>query len=163
MLKLYKLDEKSPRYWETWDNEDGTHTVHWGVLGETGDSKTVKGSLFKKVADTIQAEVDKRVEEGYKQITLDDHRILLVEYSVDQFGTEEDLSKRHELESRLNNTLGWSGLGHCDGGSIGSGAMEACCYVVDFEIAKTVIEEDLKDTEFANYARIYDEGVEKEG
>ncbi|OIQ72763.1 hypothetical protein GALL_456080 [mine drainage metagenome] len=35
--------------------------------------------------------------------------------------------------------------------------MEVCCYVVDFEIAKKVIEQDLKDTEFANYTRIYDE------
>ena len=27
MLKLYKLDDRPPRYWETWENEDGSHTV----------------------------------------------------------------------------------------------------------------------------------------
>ncbi len=59
----------------------------------------------------------------------------------------------------MNETLGWSGLGHCDGGSIGSGTMEVCCFVVDFDIAKSVIEADLKSTEFDDYSRIYDEGA----
>jgi hypothetical protein len=66
----------------------------------------------------------------------------------------------HELEDRMNETLGWTGLGNCDGGSIGSGTMEVCCFVVDFKIAKHVIEEDLKNTRFADYSRIYDERVD---
>ena len=40
-------------------------------------------------------------------------------------------------------------------GSIGSGTMEVGCIVVDFDIAKKVIEEKLKDTEFADYSRIF--------
>jgi len=35
--------------------------------------------------------------------------------------------------------------------------MEVCCYVVDFDIAKSVIEADLRDTEFGDYTRIYRE------
>jgi hypothetical protein len=57
----------------------------------------------------------------------------------------------------MNETLGWTGLGHCDGGSIGSGSMEVCCLVVDAEIAKQTILSDLKDTEFSDYSRIYEE------
>ena len=72
-------------------------------------------------------------------------------------GDVEDLEKRHRLEDRMNETLGWTGLRMCDGGSIGSGTMEVCCYVVDFDMAKKVIEEDLKGTEFSDYIRIYDE------
>ena len=34
--------------------------------------------------------------------------------------------------------------------------MELACVVVDFEIAKKVIEKDLKNTEFDNYLRIFD-------
>ena len=60
----------------------------------------------------------------------------------------------------MNETLGWAGLGHCDGGSIGSDTMEVCCFVVDFDIAKSVIEADLQGTEFADFTRIYDEGAE---
>lgn len=72
-------------------------------------------------------------------------------------GTAIDLKKRHALENKMNGILGWAGLGHCDGGSIGSGTMEVCCFVVDFPIAKRVIEEKLKETEFSDYSRIFDE------
>ncbi|MEM7277398.1 MAG: hypothetical protein AAF385_04665 [Pseudomonadota bacterium] len=163
MLKLYKMDEQPPRYWETWDNDDGSHTVHWGALGETGNSKTIKPSLFKKATNKIQTEIDEIVSDGFGQIDLDEHRVLLIEYSVDGFGTREDLEKRHELESRMNGTLGWTGLGLCDGGSIDSGTMEVCCYVVDYELAKKIVEADLMGTEFADYTRVYDEGAEKKG
>ena len=73
-------------------------------------------------------------------------------------GSMTDLDKRHRLEERMDQTLGWTGLGHCDGGSIGTGTMEVCCLVVDFDIAKRVIEADLKNTEFGDYTRIYREG-----
>lgn len=160
MLKLYKMDDRPPRYWETWDNTDGSHTVHWGVLGQTGETRTVKPSLLKRATRKIQVEIDSLVSEGYRPIEMDSHRILLVEYSVDGFGNSDDLDKRHRLESKMNETLGWTGLGHCDGGSIGSDTMEACCYVADFNIAKSVVEADLKGTEFENYTRIYDERAE---
>jgi hypothetical protein len=38
--------------------------------------------------------------------------------------------------------------------------MEVCCFVIDFDIAKKIIEQDLKDTEFADYTRIFDENAE---
>lgn len=74
-------------------------------------------------------------------------------------GTDTDLDKRYSLQDRMNETLGWTGLGNCDGGSIGSGTMEVCCFVVDFGIAKKVIERDLRETEFADYTRIFDENA----
>ncbi|MEN7344204.1 MAG: hypothetical protein AAAFM81_14735 [Pseudomonadota bacterium] len=158
-LKLYKLTPPPSRYWETWDDGSGVHTVHWGELGTEGESKTLKDSLFTKAKKRIQKEIDDLVAEGYRPVDLDDHRVLLVEYLVDGFGTSEDLEKRNRLGDRLNETLGWTGLGHVDGGSSGSGTMEVCCYVVDFELARRVIEDDLKETEFADYSRIYDEGA----
>jgi hypothetical protein len=78
---------------------------------------------------------------------------------VDGFGTEDDLNKRNRLMERMDETLGWTGLGNCDGGSIGSNTMEICAYVADFEIAEKTIQEDLKGTEFDDFARIYDENV----
>lgn len=60
----------------------------------------------------------------------------------------------------MNETLGWTGLGFCDGGSIGSGTMEVCNFVVDFEIAKAIIEKGIKGSEFENFTRIYDEEAE---
>lgn len=160
MLKLYKFTDGTKEYWETWDNEDGTHTVHWGKLGAKGRSKLVKDSLFKKAVETIQAEIDSTVSNGFRPVDLEQHITLLIEYGVDGMGNTVDLDKRHRLEERMNEILGWTGLGHCDGGSMGSGTMEVCNFVVDFEIAKKVIEEDLSDTEFSDFTRIYDENAD---
>ncbi|MGY0216322.1 hypothetical protein ACWJJH_02915 [Endozoicomonadaceae bacterium StTr2] len=155
MLKLYKFSDSKKEYWETWDNDDGSHTVHWGNLGETGETKTVKGSLLSKPEKVIQKEIDGLVADGYRPII--ELQIVLVEYSVEGMGTKKDVDKRHRLESRMNETLGWAGLGHCDGGSIGSGSMEVCNMVVDVEIAIEVIKNDLKETEFSNYSRVFQE------
>lgn len=158
MLKLYRFNDSVKEYWETWDNDDGSHTVHWGELGTTGQSKEIKGSLLKKPEQIIQKEVDEMVSNGFRPI--EEEHTLLIEYEVEGMGAKEDVEKRHRLQDRMNETLGWAGLGHCDGGSIGGGTMEACCYVVDFEVAKSVIVNDLKGTEFENYIRIYDEEAE---
>lgn len=158
MLKLYRLSEEKKEYWETWSNDDGSHRVHWGELGTTGKSKVLKTSLFHNPQKAIQKEIDDLIAIGFSEV--DQTFTLMVEYSVDGFGIPEDLDKRARLQDRLNETLGWTGLGHCDGGSIGSDTMEVCNYVVDFEIAKRVIEKDLIGTEFENFTRIYDEDLE---
>ena len=80
--------------------------------------------------------------------------------AINGMGSKDDVEKRHRLEDRLNETLGWTGLGACDGGSIGSGTMETCSFVVDYELAKKVIADDLAGMEFADYTRIYDEDAE---
>lgn len=159
MLKLYRFDTAATQYWETWEEESGTHIFHWGELGTQGDSKTIQSAPAAPAEPIIQEEIDGVVRQGFQPLDDDDHAMLLIEYTVDGMGTPQDLEKRHRLEGRMNETLGWTGLGYCDGGSIGSGTMEVCCFVVDFELAKTVIERDLADTEFADYARIFDEGA----
>ena len=159
MLKLYNFSNDKKEYWETWDNNDGSHTIHWGKLGTEGKSKTIKSSLLKKAEGKIQKEIDALVAKGYAPIDPEDHYTLLIEYSIVGMGTKEDVEKRHKLEERMNETLGWTGLGACDGGSIGSGTMEVCNFVVDFETAKQAIASDLKNTEFSNYTRIFDENA----
>lgn len=126
-------------YWETWDNDEKSATVHWGQLGHRGQDKIVTGNFH----DKIQKEIDERIEQGYLPVDEDDHTRLLIEFMVNGMGTHDDLEKRTRLQSSMDETLGWTALGHCDGGSIGSGTMEVCCIVVDFEIARQVIEKDL--------------------
>jgi hypothetical protein len=46
-------------------------------------------------------------------------------------GSTADLDKRVAVEELMNEGLGWTGLGHCDGGDIGSGTMKIFCYVAD--------------------------------
>jgi hypothetical protein len=157
VLKLYRFVDGKKEYWETWEDDSGSHTIHWGDLGTRGKSRKVRSTLFAKAEKTIQKEIYRLVKLGFRPIDLDDHYTLLIEYAVEGMGTANDVEKRHRLEDRMNEILGWTGMGMCDGGSIGSGSMEVCSYVVDFEVAKAVIEKDLADTEFANYTRIVNE------
>jgi hypothetical protein len=126
-------------------------------LGQKGESKILRSSFFKKAETIIQKEIDELLARGFHPFNDDEHFTLMIEYSVNGMGAESDIQKRQRLENRMNETLGWTGLGHCDGGSIGSGTMEVCNFVVDYDIAKSIIENDLRDTEFSNYTRIYDE------
>ncbi len=160
MLKLYKIIEGKLHYWETWDQDETTGIVHWGVVGDKGQHENVKSGLLSPFRGKIQKLVDQKLGDGYGAIDEDKLFTLLIEYDVDGMGTAEDLDKRHRLQGRMDETLGWTALGHCDGGSVGSGTMEVCCFVVDFEAAKQVIQKDLAGTEFEDYTRIFDENVE---
>jgi len=159
-MKLYKRVDDKIHFWETWDIDDKTGAVHKGVIGHRGDYRKVKSGLFSSFRKEVQKEIDQYFKDGYQEVDIEDHFTLLIEFKVDGMGTDEDVEKRTRLQERMDDILGWTGLGHCDGGSIGSGTMEVCCFVIDFEVAKSVIEENLKDTEFANYTRIFDENAE---
>ncbi len=155
MLKLYKSIGNQFYYWETWDKDSKTAIIHWGIVGQKGQTKEVKSSLLTNFRKIVQKEINEKIKEGYTEFSEDKTSFLEIEYIVDGFGTDQDLEKRHRLEEKMDEVLGWTGLGHTDGGSIGSGTMEVGCVVVDFDIAKNVIEESLKGTEFNNYSRIY--------
>jgi len=155
MLKLYKLVNNELNYWETWDNDEKSAIIHWGIVGQRGQIKQVKSEFFSNFHKVVQKEIDEKFKEGYAEFDDDNVTFLEIVYKIDGFGTEKDLDKCHKLEQRLNELLGWTGLGHVDGSSIGSGTMEVGCIVVDFEIAKEIIVKDLINTEFADYSKIY--------
>ena len=134
---------------------DGTIFEHWGVAGEQGETREHKLPKRKGEEDAILDVLRPAADDGFCPI--EDLAVLLIEYAIGGFGTKQLLEKRHALQARMDETLGWTGLGHCDGGSSGSGTMEVCCLVVDFDIGKRVIEEDLRGTEFGDYIRIYRE------
>ena len=157
MFKLYQFTDTEKNYWEAWENDDKSYTVHRGSLGENGNSKSVKNTSFMKAKNKVFEESKFMLEQGYSEIEDHEHKTLIIEYKVTDFGTPKDTDKRYKLEARLNEVLGWSGLGHCDGGSIGSGTMEVCCFVVDYDISKLTLEKDLEKTEFSDYTRIYEE------
>ena len=159
-MKLYKTVENEIHYWETWDINEKKGATNTGLIGKEGDYKEIKSGLLSNFRKTIQKEIDRHCADGFHEVDIEQHYTLLIEFSVDRMGTEQDVEKRTRLQDHMNEMLGWNGLGHCDGGSIGSGTMEVCCFVIDFEIAKNVIEKNLKETEFSDYLRIYDEGQE---
>ena len=159
MIKLYKRhSDGTVDYHEAWI--DGRTIIeHWGKAGTQGETR-----IHSIKSRATQSELERVLQgarrEGFAEVDLDEHRRLLVEYPIHGMGTTEDLDKRHRLEDVLNETLGWTGLGMCDGGSIGSGTMEVCCFVVEFPTAKSAVEASLAGTEFSNFSRIYDEDAD---
>ena len=154
LIRLYKLINDELHYWETWDTEEKLTIIHWGKVGETGQHIELNPKLHTDYKKIIQNEMNQKISEGYCAIEEEKFAVLEIEYTIDDFGSEADLDLRHRLEEQIDEVLGCTGLGFCDGGSIGSGSMEVCCVVVDFEIAKKVIEESLLNTEFSNYSSI---------
>lgn len=158
MLKLYKRIDNALHYHEAWLGRVSI-TEHWGVVGEQGETRDHKRNKRLEEKHQLEQVLGKARAAGFRPIEPEDQTKLLIEYAVEGMGTRTDLDKRHALQDRLDEVLGWAGLGNCDGGSMGSGTMETCCYVVDFDVAKRVIAADLRDTEFGDYTRIYDESV----
>jgi hypothetical protein len=109
MLKLYRLYGSKKEYWETWEGSNGTHTVHWGELGTRGESKTVTSTSTISATDVIQKEIDLRASEGFAPVAAENHATLMIEYAIEGMGKAADLEKRHRLEDRMNETLGWTG------------------------------------------------------
>ena len=154
MEKLYKSISGVLHYQEAWF-EDGLFYHHWGRVGEIGEHTSTPAGTRPNKKRMIRAALAPAMADGYSPININDHVVLLIEFAVEDLGTNEDLVKRYALEHRMNETLGWAGVGHCDGGSCGSGTMEVCCYVIDFAIAFKVVANDLQQTEFADYTRIF--------
>ena len=94
MLKLYKNVDNQLHYWETWDKDGQSAIIHWGIVGQQGQDKEVKGGLFSNFKKLVQKELDEKLKEGYVEFDEDQLSFLEIEYIIDGFGTEQDLDKR---------------------------------------------------------------------
>jgi hypothetical protein len=154
MIKLYKGTPGGVLYHEAW-SADLTITEHWGKLGESGSTRDHELTEADDPNDLLEALLAPARAAGFRELEDEELSLLSIEYRIHGMGSPADLSKRHALEDRMNEVLGWVGLGQCEGGNIGYGTMEVCCLVVDFELARRVIEADLAGSSFADYARIF--------
>ena len=155
MLKLYKRKAKDMYYSEAWINDDIVFH-HKGKIGTEGETFEREVDVNLSEEENIVKVLKPSIEAGYKDIS-EQRVLLLIEYKLTGSEIEKNLAKRHELQDWLNSKLGWTGLGRCDGGSIGSGTMEVSAFVINYEVAKKLLERELKGTKFANYTRIYKE------
>ena len=155
MLKLYKVIDRTCKYWETWNKNKKTGIIHWGEVGDHGQNPEIKSSLLHNFKRKMQRLAHEKDREGYVEIEASSK--WTIEFKVEKHGTVADVGKRHKVQGKINELSGWTGLGDCGGSSVGNGTMEICTNVVDFEIAKRVIEKNIIGTEFQTYTSIYSE------
>jgi len=149
-LKLYKRQDGRLLYREAW--ADGENVVeHVGVYGERGSTSQHAASGPVRQREVMEAIAAEAKADGFAAVPDAQHIGLLVSKAISGAGTKRDLRQRHALEDFLNALTGWHGLGHCDGGSMGSGSMEAFCLVVDYKIAAEVIERELAGSQFNDF------------
>jgi len=141
MQKLYLTSVAPTLYWETWER-DGIITVHEGVLGQVGKFREMPHS--SDTARVVKTQVARLRAQGYAEVAREALSTLSIRYRLVGWGSSEDLDKRHHVEEMMDECLGWTGLGHCDGGDIGSGDMNVCCLVVDPLVALDPILECLQ-------------------
>ncbi|HEX8463942.1 MAG TPA: hypothetical protein VF627_04925, partial [Abditibacterium sp.] len=138
-------------YWETW--EDGKEiTVHYGILGDIGKNDSYRKN--KEYRQFVKKEVALRRSEGYVEQDEDSLASITIKFEIEGWGSDNDLKKRHKIEDLMDECLGWTGLGHCDGGEIGSGGMSICCLVVEPYIALAPICQELKKHNYLEGATI---------
>ncbi|HEX8457728.1 MAG TPA: hypothetical protein VF656_10565 [Pyrinomonadaceae bacterium] len=147
METLYKFESDQASYWEAWE-DDGEIIIHWGQLGERGETRIIALQRGHSAKKFIAQEAKKYRADGYRELREDEEVTLLVQYRLDNWGTSEDLDIRHTVENLLNECLGWTGNGKCDGGDIGSGTMNVCSIVVNPYLAAQTIVEELRKNNF---------------
>lgn len=160
VIKLYRKESNRVVDFHEAFLFDGRIHEHWGKVGNHGENRSHPRMANLSVADQLEQVLLPVRERGFGEIDIEDHAVLLVEYKVDGMGTAGDIEKIVSLTDLLQDVLGQSGLGYCDGHSIGSGTIEACCYVVDFDVAKRVIIASLARTRFEDFTRVFDEGAD---
>ena len=144
MKKLYKTIDGRLHYKEAWCHRDEC-TFHWGVVGTTGESETYPISEDTPNEDVIDNVLADAISDGYREVSIDDHYQIVVQYqTADEWGDSVDLEKRHRVEDLLNECLGWTGNGHCDGGDIGSGTINSYSFVVAPQLACDAIVDELR-------------------
>lgn len=147
MIKLYKQDIDGMHYFEIWLNDDGVSlTTHTGIVGDTGVTEDIfydeKGDLPVKVG--MKQLVATQKELGYNTMSLIE---VVVQYCYDKAdeGSFEVEKQKNVLESILNESLGWTGNGHCDGGDAHNQIANLFCYVIDKKQALVTILESFEE------------------
>ncbi len=160
MIKLYNHDIQGRLcYHEAWTT-DANIVEHWGQVGTVG--QTVHHPYRRNGDETAALEriLGGAREQGFCEISDEDHRTLVLEYQLDSDDTNAKATKQNNVIGLLDEILGWTGLGRTEGSDADQRKISIYCLVVEFELARQIISEDLSETQHDDYLRIYDEETE---
>ena len=150
LLKLYKREGETMLYWEAWDENDDI-LVHFGELGQMGETTTLPLAEFEPPETAIVRHADEARAAGFEEIELDEMYEMIIQYTSDRDRDPEFMTK---VEDVLNDTLGWTGLGHCDSSDAAEGAINFFCYVVDPRLSVEPLANALREQELLDNAII---------
>lgn len=144
MLKLYKKEGDALRYWEAWVHE-GELTVHWGTVGENGETRTMPLPPDEDPDLLVASEAADLVDQGYDEPEPDILVPLVLQYPVQGKGSAHDVAKRDAVDELCTDVLGWTGNGEVEGGELKPGRMNLYLQVMDADVAARTLAEALDD------------------
>jgi hypothetical protein len=145
LVKLYKKAGSDIQYWETWNTDDKTAVVHFGKLGEFGTVEDIAMSSHQALKSTLHELIRNKQQEGYAEIPLSQQYTLTLSFTLETWGTPEDLERREQIRDILTEHLGWTGNGRCDDADIGSGEITLFADVIDPYLALETIPNAFKE------------------
>jgi hypothetical protein len=154
MIKLYKRNpDGTQAYHEAWVTEEGV-LEHWGVLGEVGEHQQHSFATDSDAAGNVASVLGEARQNGFAELPDTALQTLVIEYEETPDDPQQ-AERRQALAGDLDEFLGWTGLGCCEGSDDGAGTFEVFCRVVDFDIASAAIAAEFENTEYGNFRRMY--------
>lgn len=150
MFKLYRRDGTGLAYREAWADKEAV-VEHWGICGEIGSTRQHPAADDAEKRELLVALKKQAAVAGFSSISFADHGKIVARKPTVEARWEADLDLRYELQDALDRELGWTGLGHCDGGSTGGGSMEVFCFVVDIEAGLAAVNRQLANPRFRGF------------
>ncbi|MGG1661202.1 hypothetical protein [Brevibacillus sp. NRS-1366] len=135
------------RFWEGWyEEKEQLYTVHFGQVGEKGDHYAVLADQVEgRTHQVLQEWADEMKEKGYMEVTNADLRPLTVQFPNLK---ESDMEFRYTIEQLLDDCLGRTGNGHCNGGDDSRQGLTLTCRVIQMDKAVAVVVQALRETSF---------------
>jgi len=156
VLKLYRFTKRTKQYWETWRIPNGgTRVIHSGKLGTRGKTRRL-GAGTRDLERAVGLAEARARKQGFTEIPPESHARLVVELPYDGRRRKKHLEWRHRCEDLCNETLGWSGLGHCEGGDSGGPSMRVFCSVVDYPLAAKALRRALDKGGFGRRSKLFE-------
>jgi predicted DNA-binding WGR domain protein len=152
-VRLYKSEGGGLQYHEAWIS--GAKIMeHWGRVGDRGEIRIHDLATGRNDDMALRRILEPVIARGFSEARDDEWSRLTVTMSSCGGDSILQVAKRHAVEDRLDQVLGWTGLGWCDGGSTGSDGADVDCTVINCDIAEIVVKDDLKDTDVGTESRI---------
>ncbi|GED72264.1 hypothetical protein BRE01_59660 [Brevibacillus reuszeri] len=148
MIRLLKKGEKEWQFWEAWYEEKEQHyAIHCGIVGVRGGQYNVLTDHAGEYQHSLQEWVNEMKEEGYLEVTKDDLQCLHVQFAHLH---AEDIEMRYHIEQILDECLGTTGNGHCNGGDDSRGGLVVMCHVLQIDQAVVDVVQALREKSLAD-------------
>lgn len=144
MIKLYKKVEDILYYWETWRASENSGIFHYGKVGEKGFYEEIQDSIKGSYSEILEKELALRISEGYSEFCEDNLEFIEILIKVKMISKEYRMNYFLEIKFKIDELLGWRGLGHVDDISFDTTDVNIFCVVVNHNISKLLITNFLK-------------------